>query len=66
MTTSYLTQDEAADVLRLSARTLERMRLDGSGPSFMKAGRRVLYSRQSIDDWLAERTFRSTSEMGAI
>ena len=35
---SYLTQGEAAKLLRLSSRTLERQRLDGTGPLFVKAG----------------------------
>jgi predicted DNA-binding transcriptional regulator AlpA len=61
----FLTQIEAAKVLRISPRTLERSRVDGSGPSFVKAGRRVLYRRADIDSWAAERTFRSTSEAQA-
>ena len=36
---SLLTQREAAGVLRLSERTLERLRLTGTGPAFVKAGR---------------------------
>lgn len=40
---AFLTQNEAAELLRISPRTLERMRLDSSGPRFVKAGRRVLY-----------------------
>jgi excisionase family DNA binding protein len=61
----YLTQREAAEVLRLSERTLERHRLAGSGPAFVKAGRRVLYRRADIEAWAAANTFRSTSEAGA-
>ncbi len=61
----FLTQSEAAGVLRISERTLERFRLEGSGPRFVKAGRRVLYKRADIDAWTNARTFQSTSEMGA-
>lgn len=40
-----LTEDEAAHVLRLSARTMQRLRLDGEGPRFVKlTGRRVGYA----------------------
>ncbi len=64
----YLTTLEAAEVLRVSARTLERMRVEGTGPRFMKAGRgkrsRVLYKQSDIVDWVEGKTFHSTSEYG--
>ena len=63
---SYLLQAEAAKILRLSERSLERFRLTGTGPRFIKAGgRRVLYRMCDIEAWLAERTFSSTSEAHA-
>ena len=58
---TYLTQAEAAEYLRLSQRTLERYRLAGTGPAYIRAGR-ILYSRAALEDWVASRTFRSTSE----
>ena len=39
----------------LSAPTLWRMRRDGSGPPYLKAGRRVLYSAQGLEEWIAAR-----------
>jgi hypothetical protein len=33
-----LTQDEAAELLELSVRTIERLRVSGRGPKFLKAG----------------------------
>ncbi|MGH6661159.1 MAG: helix-turn-helix transcriptional regulator [Rhodospirillales bacterium] len=63
--TSYLTQHEAAAYLRLSPRTLERHRVAGTGPAFVKAGRRILYRRDEIDAWAAQRTFTSTAEVEA-
>lgn len=57
----YLVQKEAAKYLRLSSRTLERYRVVGTGPRFIKAGRRVLYRRDALDDWTSERTFSSTA-----
>ncbi len=62
---NYLTQTEAADYTRLSPRTLERMRLTGTGPKYTKAGRRVIYSRRAIDHWLEKRTYKSTSDAAA-
>ncbi len=64
----YLTTLEAAKVLRVSARTLERMRVEGTGARFMKAGRgkrsRVLYKQSDIVNWVEGKTFHSTSEYG--
>ena len=63
---TYLTQAEAAKRLRLSCRTLERLRVAGTGPEFIRAGpRRILYSADSIRSWAADRTFRSTAEADA-
>lgn len=61
-TNVYLTQSEVAQRLRLSPRTLERFRLDGTGPKFVRAGRRILYRLVDIEEWTAARTFRSTAE----
>ena len=58
----FLIQQEAAAYLRLSPRTLERHRVAGSGPRFVKAGKRVLYRVDDIDAWVAARTFASTAE----
>jgi len=58
----YLTNDEAADYLRLSPRTLEKQRVLGGGPKFRKFGRRVMYAVADLDAWAAERSFESTSD----
>ena len=58
----YLTQAEAADVLRISARSLERWRLEGTGPAYRKFGRRVVYGRADLETWAESRVFTSTSE----
>ena len=51
-------------MLRLSERTLERMRVTGDGPPFVKTGRRVAYRSADIDAWIASRTRQSTSQNG--
>lgn len=58
----FLTQAEAARLLRVSPRTLERHRLTGTGPRFVKAGRRVLYRRSDLEVWADANTFSSTAE----
>lgn len=47
----FLPQEEAAAFLHLSPRTLERFRVDGSGPVYCKLGRRVVYSRADLIAW---------------
>jgi hypothetical protein len=59
----YLTTSEAAAYSRLSKSTLEKMRMIGSGPTFIRAGaKRVLYRLQDLDDYFAKRRRRSTAE----
>jgi hypothetical protein len=58
----YLTTAEAAKILHMSVRTLKRLRLVGAGPRFCKSGRRVVYRRHELDDWLDARSYASTSE----
>jgi len=48
----------------LSPATLETLRIRGGGPTFSKLGRRVVYQREDLDGWLAERKRRSTSDPG--
>jgi predicted DNA-binding transcriptional regulator AlpA len=60
---SKLRAPEAAAYLRLSPSTLAKMRLRGDGPSYHKLGDRiVLYDRDALEEWLASRRRRSTSD----
>lgn len=61
----FLTQREAAALLRLSERTLERYRLSGTGPAFVKLGRRVVYRAADLTAFTEAHTYRSTSEFPA-
>jgi excisionase family DNA binding protein len=61
----FLTQQEAAEILRLSERTLERHRLSGDGPPFVKLGRRVVYRRADIEAWTRANNRLSTCETEA-
>ena len=58
----YLTNDEAAEYLRLSPRTLEKQRVIGGGPRFRKFGRRVMYAVADLDAWADQRSFEATSD----
>lgn len=61
-----LTQAEAAELLRLSERTLERWRVVGGGPVFCKLGKRVLYRRADLEKWIASHVVNSTSEASSL
>ena len=58
----YLTNDEAAEYLRLSPRTLEKQRVIGGGPRFRKFGRRVMYAVADLDVWADQRSYEATSD----
>ena len=59
-----LTTEEAARYLRVSPRTLERYRVTGDGPEFLKVGRLVFYEMAALDAWLERKRRRSTSDPG--
>lgn len=62
MDLEYLSCSQAAHVLNLSPRTLEKFRVNGGGPAFRKFGRRVLYSVADLEQWAQSRSCRSTSD----
>jgi predicted DNA-binding transcriptional regulator AlpA len=57
-----LSVPEAARSLGLSASTLNKLRLSGDGPLYMKLGRRVLYDLRDLEAWARERKRSHTSE----
>jgi len=59
---TLLTGREAAELLRLSERTLERHRTAGTGPRFCALGRAIRYRRRDLLDWIERSARRSTSE----
>ena len=59
---TFLTTSEAAELLRLARRTLERWRVEGGGPSFRRHGARVLYAREDLALWSRKNQHQSTSE----
>ena len=64
----FLTTIEVAERLRISRRTLERMRVDGTGPRYIKVGpgkrSRVLYRESDVIAWIDKFQYGSTSEYG--
>ena len=58
----YLNVAEAAKFANLGASTLNKLRLTGDGPSYIKLGRRVVYARDDIEGWMQSKRRRSTSD----
>jgi predicted DNA-binding transcriptional regulator AlpA len=56
---------EAALALRLSERTLERLRVNGLGPRFVKLGKAVRYQQEALEKWIEAHSRASTSEGSA-
>jgi DNA-binding transcriptional MerR regulator len=56
---------EAARILGVSARTLERWRMEGQGPAFLKIGSyRVTYDIEDLDAFKRAARRTSTSDPG--
>ncbi len=52
----------AADYIGYAESTLEKKRLTGDGPPFLKLGRVIVYDTRDLDAWLDARRATSTSE----
>ncbi len=61
----YLRTPEAARLLGLSGRTLEKHRTYGTGPRYSKLGGRVVYRIDDLQAWVALGAKASTSDPGA-
>ncbi|HTM82186.1 helix-turn-helix transcriptional regulator [Asticcacaulis sp.] len=60
----YLRTPEAARFLGLSDRTLEKHRVFGTGPTFLKLGGRVVYTMDDLTKWAAKGCRKSTADKG--
>lgn len=54
--------DAVATLTGLSVSTLNKLRLTGGGPPYLKLGRRVAYDLADLDAWLGSKRRRSTSD----
>jgi excisionase family DNA binding protein len=60
---TFLTEAETAKLLKLSQRTLQRWRLEGSqGLPFRRFGGLIRYARSDIEQWAAAQMRISTSQ----
>lgn len=53
--------EEAATFVGLSPSTLNKLRLTGGGPDYIKLGKSVVYDPADLDAWLASNRRSSTS-----
>ncbi|MBA4203730.1 MAG: DNA-binding protein [Polymorphum sp.] len=58
----FVRTPEAARLLDLSPRTLEKHRCDGTGPIYHKLGGRVVYAVADLEAWIDACARQSTSE----
>lgn len=59
----YLDVAQAADYLRVSKNYLDKLRVSGKGPAFVRLGRRkILYRKPDLDKWVEERIYASTTQ----
>jgi predicted DNA-binding transcriptional regulator AlpA len=62
ITRRKLTVRETAAYLSVSKSWLDKRRLDGNGPAYLKLGRRVVYDIIDLENWAASNRRRHTSE----
>lgn len=63
MTQAYLRTPDAAQYLGVGQSTLERKRIDGTGPQFRRLGGKiVVYAITDLDAWASTDVLGSTSE----
>jgi predicted DNA-binding transcriptional regulator AlpA len=58
---SLITPATLADRLGLTQRTLSEKRIRGTGPAYVRIGKSVRYRPESVDAWLLEQEYNSTS-----
>ena len=63
MLSPLLTQREAASILSISVRSLERMRVTGLGPRYVKVRSSVRYQQEALERWVAAQERGSTIQL---
>jgi hypothetical protein len=63
---AVLNENQAANFLGVSVRTLQAWRVRGGGPRYMKIGRAVRYQHRELVAFQETHTVSSTTEAGAL
>lgn len=62
-----VTEAEAAKMVRLSVRSLQRLRVSGDGPRYVQlTARRIGYTPAALREWIASRGAASTSAVTVL
>jgi hypothetical protein len=68
LNTELLTEQQAAEILNYSPRTLQLWRRKGGGPRYIKShfGRSggIRYRREDLKEWMTSHTLTNTSDPG--
>jgi len=59
----YFRTIDAASYCGMAKSTLEKLRVTGDGPPYLKIGRTVVYDAADLDEWLATKRRNSTSDV---
>lgn len=51
----YMTEQEAADYLKMSPKTLQKWRHQGNSPAYSKLGRCIRYLESDLDEYASSR-----------
>ena len=62
----YLTVTEAAEELRLSTSTLNKLRCYGGGPVYRRFGRAIRYPIVDLEAWADQNRMQATSDYGQV
>jgi hypothetical protein len=57
---------QAATYTSLSKSSLDKLRVYGGGPLYIKVGARVIYDRLDLDTWLVGKKVANTSQQVAV
>lgn len=57
----YMRTSEAATYCCSTKSVLEKLRVFGGGPVFIRLGRTIVYAAEDLDEWMEVRRQRSTS-----
>ncbi|MBJ7526265.1 MAG: helix-turn-helix domain-containing protein [Sphingomonadaceae bacterium] len=61
----WLTTAQVAKLTQTSQNFWEKLRVRGYGPKYSRVGNRPRYRRADLEQWLENRSARSTAERGA-
>jgi hypothetical protein len=57
---------QAANYASISKSSLDKLRVYGGGPLYIKVGARVVYDRLDLDTWLIGKKVANTSQQTAV